>query len=183
MTIDHDRDYEAEEKAVQRINVARGLTDPKEREEVDRVARAESARASMTPNEVERYRAFETQFRVELARQYGDRLSATITDHLLRVLPLDHRAIQAMVGTNIEVPETPEEWRTFVAEVVEGDPLARLNLEHSDAEAKARLREEVLSKLTPAQRISMVRAGTLEAHLEEQVREAMHRRAGVSDDG
>ena len=169
----------SEEDAARRLSVARGMDDPAEKEELNRVVRAEAARASMTPIERERYETFETKFRIELARHYGDRLSDIITEHLVRILPLDHRAIQAMVGTDLEVPRTAAEWRGFVSEVTERDQLAKLNLDHSDEEKKAEMRQKLMNKLSPAQRINMSREGTLEDWLSDEVADAMLRRAGL----
>ena len=169
----------SEEDAARMLSVARGMDDPAEKEELNRVVRAEAARASMTPIERERYETFETKFRIELARHYGDRLSDIITEHLVRILPLDHRAIQAMVGTDLEVPRTAAQWRTFVSEITEREPLAILNLDHSDAQSQAAMRENAIQRLSPQQKINMSRDGSLEEWLQEQVTDEMHRRAGV----
>ncbi len=179
MNIEDNHNFQNEEEAARRLNAARGMADPAEREELNRMARAEAARASMTPLERKRYQTFETKFRIELARNYGDRLSDIITEHLVRILPLDHRAIQAMVGADIEVPGTAAEWRAFVSELTERDQLAKLNLDHTDEEAKAKMRQRLMNKLTPAQRITMSRKGTLEDWLNDEVADEMHRRAGL----
>lgn len=97
----------------------------------------------------------------------------------MRILPLDHRAIGAMVGAEIEGPRTAAEWRAFVNEVTERDQLAKLNLDHSDEEAKLAMRQKIMNKLSPAQRISMSREGTLEGWLSDEVADEMHRRAGL----
>lgn len=179
MEREHHNHPSDDEEAARRLSAARS-GDPEERDDLERVARAERSLAAMSPRERERYAKFETRCRVEIARQFGDRLNRSIVEHLMRLLPLDHRAIQAMSGIEIEVPKSDAQWGALAKELVEGDPLARLNLEHSDARLKAAIREEAISRLSPQKRVSMARNGTLEGWLQDQVTEALQRRAGLS---
>ena len=59
------------------------------------------------------------------------------------------------------------------------EPLAILNLDHSDAQSQAAMRENAIQRLSPQQKINMSRDGSLEEWLQEQVTDEMHRRAGV----
>ena len=58
-----------------------------------------------------------------------------------------------------------------------GSALAKLSIDHADAQLRESLRREALDGMNPVRKMAMARDGTLDAHLEQAVKERLEARS------
>lgn len=139
----------------------------------NRRARADGIIAGLSPNEMQRYKNAESTLRVHWAAMFGDRLTPLVVDNLAVEAVLNISVLEAIHG---QPPLTEQAWRDLAQELAKGDEWVTRNLAHSDAQAKAEIRERVLADMPGARRMAMQRSGELEAHVESAVCEELDNR-------
>ncbi len=129
--------------------------------------------AGLTPAQVKRLDAIHRQVEVELARGYGDRLAPIMTEVLVRESTVHPDVLAAIEGIEGRLPASAPEWRGFVRTLVEKNEMAERNLAFSDEKLRAEFAADELSRLRPDQRISLSRAGKLDAYLDDRVQQRL----------
>lgn len=127
----------------------------------------------LTPQQTKRLDVIQTQIKIELARNFGDRLAPIMTDVLVQESTTHPDVLAALEGIRESLPQTPAEWRSLVHDLVRNNDLAQRNIAFSDEATKAKIRADELAKLRPDQRVSLSRSGKLDALLEERVAERL----------
>ena len=129
--------------------------------------------AGLTPQQVKRLDAIHTQVKVELARNFGDRLAPIMTDVLVQESTTHPDVLAELEGIRESLPQTSSEWSSFVQTLVRKNDLAQRNIAFSDEARRAKMRAEELAKLRPDQRVSLCRSGELDAFLDARVAELL----------
>jgi len=127
----------------------------------------------LTPQQMKRLDAIQTRVKIELARNFGDRLAPIMTDVLAQESTTHPDVLAALEGVGESLPDTPAEWRVFVQSLVRNNDLAQRNIAFSNEAAKAKIRADELDKLRPDQRVSLSRSGKLDTLLDERVAERL----------
>lgn len=129
--------------------------------------------AGLTPQQTKRLDVIQTQVKVELARNFGDRLAPIMTDVLVQECTTHPDVLAALEGIRDSLPNTLTDWRVFVQGLVRNNDLAQRNIAFSNEATKTKIRADELAKLPPDQRMSLSRAGQLDALLDERVAERL----------
>lgn len=132
--------------------------------------------AGLTPQQTKRLDVIQTQVKVELARNFGDRLAPIMTEVLVQESTTHPDVLAALEGIRDSLPNTPADWRVFVQGLVRNNDLAQRNIAFSDEATKTQIRADELAKLRPDQRMSLSRSGQLDALLDERVAERLEER-------
>lgn len=102
---------------------------------------------------------------VALARVYGNRLNEHVSKRIIEGIVLDPAVLCTISGGINELPISQQGWDTFARELADSEPLAKLSVDHADAELKDEIRAEAMCNMRPDDKIKMARAGTLDDHL------------------
>ena len=138
------------------------------------------AQVAVTPeHQMKRLKAIKAQAELALARVYGHRLDERVSARIINGLALSPEVLCSIGGGVDEMPNNLRGWDAFVVAMAEQEPLAKLSIDHSDAQLKETIRQQAMNDLRPEQRLQMTRAGTLDAHLEKIVKFELEKRAGV----
>jgi len=129
--------------------------------------------AGLTPQQVKRLDAIHTQVKVELARNFGDRLAPIMTDVLVQESTTHPDVLAELEGIRKSLPQTPTEWRSLIQTLVRNNDLAQRNIAFSDEARRAEIRADELARLRPDQRLSLSRSGQLDALLDARVAELL----------
>lgn len=132
--------------------------------------------SGLTPQQTKRLDVIQTQVKVELARNFGDRLAPIMTDVLVQQSTTHPDVLAALEGIRESLPQTLAEWRAFVQNLVRNNDLAQRNIAFSDEAKRAEIRADELANLRPDQRVSLSRSGKLDAILDERVAERLEER-------
>lgn len=133
--------------------------------------------ASLTQAQLKRLEAIQSQVRVELARNYGDRLAPIMAEVLVQESTTHQDVLAAIEGIRDCMPATPDDWRLFVQRLVQNNEMAQRNLAFSGETRREEIRAEEMAKLRPDQRVNLSRSGKLDATLDERV--SMRLEAGL----
>ena len=147
--------------------------------EKDRQSRIDAQRAVTPPHQIKRLEEAQMNARVALARKFGHRLDARVSERIIDSMILMPEVLCTIGGGVNELPIDAAGWDVWAADVVSSEPLAKLSIDASDASLKEELRQKALSELRPERRLQMARAGTLDEHIEGVVREQIETRSGV----
>ena len=147
--------------------------------EKDRQSRIDAQLAVMPPNQMKRLEAAQMNARVALARVYGHRLDARVSERVIDSMVLLPEVLCTIGGGVNELPVDAKGWDAWAKNAALKEPLAKLSIDASDASLKEELRQKALSALRPEKRLQMARAGTLDSHIEGVVREEIEAHAGV----
>jgi len=134
---------------------------------------AENIVAQLTPQQKKRLGVIHRRVRLELAKEYGDKLAPVIVESLLRSATVDSDVVAAIEGLKGCLPSSDTAWRSFAKRLVEGDDLALRNLSFREAARKAEIRDVELAKISPARRMQLARTGELDALLQQIVSEQL----------
>ncbi len=148
-------------------------------QEQDRLSRIETQLAVMPPHQLKRLQAAQRQGELALARTFGNRLNARVSERIVAGMVLDPAVLCTIGGGVNELPTDAKGWDRWARAAVEREPLAKLSIDHSDAALKEELRRDVLAGIRPEQRISMAREGTLDTYVEAAVKARLEARSGV----
>ena len=148
-------------------------------QEKDRLSRIETQLAVMPPHQLKRLQAAQRQGELALARTFGNRLNARVSERIVAGMVLDPAVLCTIGGGVNELPTDAKGWDAWARTAIEREPLAKLSIDHSDAQLREELRRDVLDSIRPEQRISMARAGTLDAFVESEVKTRIEARSGV----
>lgn len=151
-------------------------------EEADRARRSRiyNVRSNLTEKESSRVREVEHSLELALARQFGNRLDDLIISDLLSEIVLDADILAyATAGIEIGLPKDAAAWNQFARDQVERHRFAKLNLEFSDEKRRAELKAQFVDEMRPERRMELARSGQLDAHLKQDVDEALQREAGL----
>lgn len=144
-----------------------------------RQSRIDQLLSTSTPPQITRYEKLQGKLEVALARNYGAKITPTVTARILEGLILEPEVLGHIGGATVdEMPKTVEGWNALAKKLVDAEPLAQLSIAHSDAERKEAYRNEELQKMNGAQRLAMSRAGNLDDHIEAKVMERINSDAG-----
>jgi hypothetical protein len=102
---------------------------------------------------------------VALARVYGNRLNEHVSKRIVEGIVLNPAVLCTITGGMNELPTSQQGWDSFARELVDSEPLAKLSIDHADAELKDEIRAEAMCNMRPEDKIKMARAGTLDDHL------------------
>lgn len=138
----------------------------------------EQLEAGLSSKQAEKLTAVRRSVEIALARQYGTRLTAIISEKLIKDTVLRPDVLAHLEGATVaELPRDAAGWDRFAREMVETDELAQRNLAFSNAELRERLRGEALASISPQRRISLAREGKLDELLDTQVEHALDAQA------
>jgi hypothetical protein len=144
-----------------------------------RQSRIDALLEKTPPHQMKRYREIQRQGELALARVFGGRLHARVSERIVEGMILDPEVLCSIGGGVNEMPTTTEGWHLWAKRAAAKEPLAALSINHSDAQLREELRRDVLDSIRPEQRISMARAGTLDAFVEGEVKARIEARSGV----
>ncbi|PIE14851.1 MAG: hypothetical protein CSA68_09280 [Rhodobacterales bacterium] len=147
--------------------------------EKNRQSRIDAQRVVTPPHQIKRLEEAQMNARVALARKYGHRLDARVSERIIDGMILLPEVLCTIGGGVDELPNDAKGWDRWAANAVSQEPLAQLSIDASDAALKEELRKKTLAAMRPEQRLQMARAGTLDDHIEGIVREKIEARAGV----
>lgn len=102
---------------------------------------------------------------IALARVYGNRLNEHVSKRIVEGIVLDPAVLCTISGGVNELPTSQQGWDAFARDLASNEPLAKLSIDHSDAELKDEIRAEAMCNMRPDDKIKMARAGTLDGHL------------------
>lgn len=131
------------------------------------------------PHQLKRVEAEKHQAVLALARVYGHRQCEAVAARIVEGLVLEPETLVAVSGGVRELPHDAKGWDRWARAAAEREPLAKLSLDHSDAELKETIRRNVLAGIRSERRISMARAGMLDAYVEAEVKARIEARSGV----
>lgn len=144
-----------------------------------RQSRIDAQRAVCPPHQLKRLETAQREAELALARVYGHRLNSRVSGRIIEGMILVPEVLCSIGGGVNELPTDAKGWDQWARDAANKEPLAKLSIEHSDAQLRERLRCEVLEKICPEQRLQMARAGTLDAHVEGEVKSELEARSGV----
>lgn len=144
-----------------------------------RQSRIDSLLATTPPHQLKRLEEEQHRAALALARVYGHRLHQAVADRIVEGLVLEPETLVTISGGVRELPNDAKGWDRWAKQAAEREPLAKLSIDHSDAQLREEFRRDVLDSIRPEQRISMARAGTLDAHVENEVKSRIEARSGV----
>ena len=151
--------------------------------EIDRERNRQSridAQLAVTPeHQLKRLEAVQRHAELALARVFGHRLDERVSARIIDGLILSPEVLCTIGGGVNELPTTVQGWDAFMKDAAEQEPLAKLSIDHADAQLKESIRCDALDALKPERRISMARAGTLDDHLDGIVQSTIESRAGL----
>lgn len=135
---------------------------------------------NLTDIETERYERAKVSFRIAKAELYGTQLSEIMDAPLEMELAKDPRVFHYVVtGDTTEInPADREGMRVLTHDVVQANELAVRNLEFSSAARRQALEEEYLSSLSPLQRMTYFRDGSIEQRVSGYVTAKLDERFG-----
>lgn len=144
-----------------------------------RQSRIDTLLATTPPHQLKRLESEKHQASLALARVFGHRLHQAVADRIVEGLVLEPETLVTISGGIRELPTDAKGWDRWARDAANKEPLAKLSINHSDAQLREELRREVLAEIRPEQRISMAREGTLDAHVEAAVKARLEARSGV----
>ncbi|HCP80147.1 MAG TPA: hypothetical protein DIT67_00615 [Octadecabacter sp.] len=147
--------------------------------EKDRQSRIDAQLAVTPKHQLKRLDAVRRQAELALARVYGHRLDARVSARIVDGLILSPEVLCTIGGGVNELPTTVQGWDSFASELAEREPLAKLSLDHSDAQLKEDIRQSTLAAMRPTERLKLARAGTLDSHLDGVFQSQIESRAGL----
>jgi len=147
--------------------------------EKDRLSRIETQMAVMPPQQRTRLEEAQRQGELALARTFGNRLDARVSERIVAGMILEPTVLCTIGGGVNELPTDQAGWDRWAKDAANKEPLARLSLDHSDAHLREQLSREVLASIPPARRMDLARNGTLDAHVDGQVKARLEARNGV----
>ena len=145
--------------------------------ENDRQSRIETQLAVMPPHQKKRLEVAQREAELGLARVFGHRLNSQVAARIVEGIILKPEVLCTVGGGVNELPTTPQGWDAFAKDAANAEPLARLSIDHSDAQLRESTRRDVLEGMNPARKMAMARDGTLDAHLEQAVMERLEARS------
>jgi len=147
--------------------------------EKDRQSRIDQQMAVSPEYQSKHLRTVRQQTELAFARVFSHRLNERVRDRILDGLVLVPEVLCTIGGGMDELPTTAQGWDSFARELAEREPLAKLSIDHSDAQLKETIRQETLAAMRPEERLKMARAGTLDEHLDGIVKAQIESRAGL----
>ena len=141
-------------------------------------SRVESYRATLTPNDQTKLASFAAELREALARTYGARLSAMVTDHIVDQFTVHDLTVTSTKSSFSQLPSSGSRtgWDGVARAFVENNDWAKANLVSSDRTLKAQLAEEFKTTLSPARLMTLARTGQFEAELAKFVKSEIEAR-------
>lgn len=126
---------------------------------------------NLTTDEAKRLERAQIAFRIAKAELYSTQLSEIMDTPLELDMAKDPRVFHFIVtGDTTEInPDDREGMRVLTRDVVEANELAVRNLEFSSAARRQALEDEYLSSLSPLQRVTYFRDGSIEQRVSEYV--------------
>lgn len=146
--------------------------------EKGRQSRIELASSALFSGEKKRLEGIQHETALALARVYSGKLTEDVTARLISSLILDADVLCEVSGGLKTMPSTREGWNLHAKELVKADPLAKRCLDFRDASLREGFRQEALQGLDGSTKMSMSRANTLDAYLEDTIRRRLDDRAG-----
>ncbi len=143
-----------------------------------RQSRIDSLLATTPPHQLKRLESEQHQAALALARVFGHRLHQAVAERIVEGLILEPETLVTISGGVRELPSDAKAWDAWAKQAAQREPLARLSLDHSDAELKETIRREVLESIPPTRRMEMARNGTLDRHLDIEVKSKIEARSG-----
>ena len=147
--------------------------------EKDRQSRIEQQLGVMPPHQAKRLEQAQMNARVALARTFGHRLDARVSERIIEGMILEPEVLCTIGGGVNELPTDAKGWDRWAKDAASREPLAKLSLEHSDAQLREELRRQALEAIRPEDRLKMARAGTLDTHVDAEVKLRIEDRSGV----
>ncbi len=144
-----------------------------------RQSRIDEQLAVTLPHQMKRYEAIQQKTENALYRVHGNRLSPQVIDRMVAGLILEPSVLCSIGSSEInEMPSDNMGWDRMARDLVEREPLAQLSIQHSDAELKEKLRQEITAAINPSQRLAMARSGELDNYVDQRVTAKLDERAG-----
>ena len=144
-----------------------------------RQSRIDAQRAVCPPHQMKRLETAQREAELALARVYGHRLDPRVCGRIIEGMILSPEVLCTIGGGANELPTDAKGWDRWARDAANEEPLAKLSIEHSDAQLREEIRRTVLESIRPEQRLQMARAGTLDAHVEDEVKVKLEDRSGV----
>jgi len=144
-----------------------------------RQSRIDAQRAVCPPHQLNRLKAAQREAELALARVYGHRLDSRVSGRIIEGMILAPEVLCSIGGGVNELPTDAKGWDRWAKVAASREPLAKLSIEYSDAQLREEIRRDVLDTIRPEQRLQMARAGTLDAHVDGEVKAKLEARSGV----
>lgn len=144
-------------------------------------SRIEAYISTLPPHQLKRLESERNNLNIALARVFGDRIAQIAVNKIVRDFAIFPECLGTVGGGLRELPD-PEDrggWNALATQLVNQQPLAKLSIEASDSQLKAKLADEVRSNMRPADKANMAHAGTLDSHVEKIVNAKLQERAGL----